>query len=363
VRVERWARADTLTPSEQVVTMSGVAVVRALTFSSRRETVYNLAVAGSPTYLVGGDGPARGAVRREAHMRRVGAKQRRARMPSGKRIMILASFLLSGQADADVFTATDAGFVTVAGGSAKGDGTLFSPATFNYSVGFELHFASGALGSPLAPMDRNNYFVFDLSGVVGGTITSATLMVYTGVYESVDPVEEFVLVGPIDPGAALGQAGFLLAANAFGSSAFDDPDDPAIAEAKALYANLAGGPGPFGSILISPADDGAILSIPLGPGGVDYLNALAGGPVLLGGTVVTIDPAAGFPQQPFGFTGPDIPGGDLLTPTLVLTVVPAPAAGCALLAPLGAVATRRRRSARATRIGRRIDPRGVGRGS
>jgi hypothetical protein len=36
--------------------MSGVAVVRALTFTSRRETVYNLAVAGSPTYLVGGDG-------------------------------------------------------------------------------------------------------------------------------------------------------------------------------------------------------------------------------------------------------------------------------------------------------------------
>jgi hypothetical protein len=56
VRVERWARADTLTPGEQVVTMSGVAVVRALTFTSRRETVYNLAVAGSPTYLVGRDG-------------------------------------------------------------------------------------------------------------------------------------------------------------------------------------------------------------------------------------------------------------------------------------------------------------------
>ena len=30
----------------------------------------------------------------------------------------------------------------------------------------------------------------------------------------------------------------------------------------------------------------------------------------------------GTPQQPFGFTGPDIPGGDPLTPKFGLTLVP-----------------------------------------
>ena len=55
--------------------------------------------------------------------------------------------------------AIDAGFVTEAGGSAKGDGTLVAGATFNYSVGRELHFVDGSLGmppgtTPIAPMDR-----------------------------------------------------------------------------------------------------------------------------------------------------------------------------------------------------------------
>ena len=43
--------------------------------------------------------------------------------------------------------ASDAGFVTEAGGSAKGDGTVSGAesATYNYSVGRELHYSSGAL--------------------------------------------------------------------------------------------------------------------------------------------------------------------------------------------------------------------------
>ncbi len=42
-----------------------------------------------------------------------------------------------------------------------------------------------------------------------------------------------------------------------------------------------------------------------------------GGLVLLGGSVSSVV-LPGTPQQPFGFTGPDIPGGDPLTPTLTL---------------------------------------------
>jgi hypothetical protein len=68
-----------------------------------------------------------------------------------------------GRAEIVVLDATDAGFVTVMGGSAKGDATLAPSAKYNYSVGRELHYATGALGPTFAAMDRKNYFVFDLT--------------------------------------------------------------------------------------------------------------------------------------------------------------------------------------------------------
>ncbi len=115
-----------------------------------------------------------------------------------------------------------------------------------------------------------------------------------------------------------------------------------------LYGNLAGGPStPLGSVSISAADDSTTLSIPLDPGGITYLNDFVGGAVMIGGSVPTALPKGGpldTPQQPFGSTGPDIPGGDSLTPKLVLTVVPEPGSltlvTCALF---GLNALRRRR--------------------
>ena len=86
---------------------------------------------------------------------------------------LAAAAFTAPAAAAEVVTATDAGFVTMAGGSAKGDGTVAPDATYNYSVGRELHYGAGALFSPLAAMDRKNYFVFDLTGITD-TIVSAT---------------------------------------------------------------------------------------------------------------------------------------------------------------------------------------------
>lgn len=235
---------------------------------------------------------------------------------------------------ADSFHAVDAGFVTEAGGSAKGDGTLVPSATFNYSVGRELHYGAGFLGSPLASLNRNNYFVFDLSGAPA-MIATATLKVYAGMLESVDTVEEFVLLAPFDPGGALGDAGFLMSEHAAGPSAFDGPGDMAIDVAMAMYGNIAGGAGPLGVAAITAADDGTILSIPLMPAGIAYLNSMLGGMAILGGTVTTAPPP-GTPQQPFGFTGPDIPGGDPLTPYLEVTYVPEPASLASLA--IGALA-------------------------
>jgi hypothetical protein len=245
--------------------------------------------------------------------------------------LFLATMITAGSAaiaSAVTVDAIDSGFVTEMGGSSKGDGTVpaAASATFNYSVGRELHYSGGFLSPPpFAPMLRNNYFVFDLTGVIPGTITSAALKVFAGTYEGTGPLDsdEFALVAPMDPVMALGEAGFLLAANAVGTTAFDDPGDPAIAVAMGLYGNITGGPGPLGVKTISSADDGTILTIPLGPGGVGYLNAFAGGVVILGGKVTTAPPPD-FPQQPFGFVGPFIGPTPTPTPMLDITIVPEP---------------------------------------
>lgn len=254
--------------------------------------------------------------------------------------IVLLGLVAVPRAGADVIPASDAGFVTEAGGSAKGDGTVTSGATYNYSVGREVHYAMGALGGPLVAMNRNNYFVFDLSGV-GGTILSASLELYAGVYESVDPTETFLIGAPADPGAALGDAMFLKGEHALGPSAFDSPFDPAIGVAMGLHGNLGGGPTPFGGAIISTGDDGSTLSIMLDAGGIAYLNSFLGGSVLIAGFVPTAIPPAS-PQQPFGLTGPDIPGGDPLTPTLTVTI-PEPGTLALALLGTGALVTLRRR--------------------
>ncbi len=144
-------------------------------------------------------------------------------------VFVVAVYGVPANAVAVTLSAVDSGFVTSAGGSAKGDGTLAVGATYNYSVGYELHYATGALGmppgsTPLAAMDKNNYFVFDLSSL-GAPILTATLLLPAGTLESVDGVETFDVVVPAVPMAALGDAGTLMMAHAAGSTAFDSPMD------------------------------------------------------------------------------------------------------------------------------------------
>ncbi len=235
--------------------------------------------------------------------------------------------------------AFDAGFVTEMGGSAKGDGTI-SPATYNYSLGREEHFIDGALGSPIGYMERKNYFAFDLSGVTG-PITSATLSIYMGPgiappfpagthgYESLDPTETFEILETTDPGGALGMISDLAFFNTIGPSEFDAPADPGVLTASGLFPILGDGPLVLASKTVSPADDDTTLSMPITPGGLGYLGLFAGGPMVLAGILPSALPPAGPPelesQLIFGFTGPDIPGGSPLTPTLEITFVPEPA--------------------------------------
>jgi hypothetical protein len=257
----------------------------------------------------------------------------------------LALLSQAHSAQAIVLSAVDSGFVTMAGGSSKGDGTIAPGATFNYSVGYELHYSTGALGmppgtTPLAPMDRNNYFVFPL-GMVSGPIVSATLLLPAGMLESVDGVEMFDVVAPVAPLMALGDAGALMGAHGMGPGAFDSPMDPAVGIASALYGNIEGGAGfLLGSKAITPADDMSVISIPLTALGVSYLNGFIGGPVILGGSVPSIVAPSGTPQQPFGFTSPMIPGMGPSVPKLDITVVPEPGTAVLLVVAAGAIIRR-----------------------
>jgi hypothetical protein len=240
---------------------------------------------------------------------------------------LTAAALSSGARGDIVLSALDSGFVTSAGGSAKGDGTMAAGAPYNYSVGYEVHYTAGALGVPpgsaaVSAMDRNNYFVFDLSAV-GAPIVSATLVLPAGMLESVDGMEVFDVLAPMAPGMALADAGTLKAAHGMGTGAFDSPMDPAVGMAAALYGNIEGGAAlPLASKTILPSDDFGMVSITLSPLGVAYLNGFLGGPVILGGSVPSIVTASGTPQQPFGFTAPMIPGAGSSVPKLVVTAVP-----------------------------------------
>ncbi len=241
-------------------------------------------------------------------------------------------------------TATDAGFVTSAGGSAKGDGTVVPAATFNYSVGWEVHYMDGSLGvppgsTPLTAMVRNNYFVFDLTSVTT-TILSATFIVNAGTYESSGAAELLELYSPGSVAAALMDADSLLAASAIGTTSFDMPSDPAVGVAMMHFGNLTGGPI-IGAAPVSMADDDMDLMISIAPG---FLNAHLGSRVVFGGALSSLT-MAGTPEAIMGFTGPDIAGGTtpLLVPKLELTLVPEPGRGILLLLGAATAIFRRRR--------------------
>ncbi|MGE3308746.1 MAG: hypothetical protein AB7O66_02160 [Limisphaerales bacterium] len=240
--------------------------------------------------------------------------------PRALSVLVLAWVLATASSGGAILEipAADAGFVTEMGGSSKGDGTVVSSAKYNYSVGWEVHYGTGALGSPLAPMFRHNYFIFDLSGV-SDMVTGATLTLWSGTLESVDEFEFFDLFETTDPGGALGLATAL--AGATSPTEFDSPSDPLVGAASTLYALLGDGPAFLGGTMITSADDDSFIEITLTPVGIGYVNTFLGGKLILAGKVPSAEPPD-FPQQPFGFTGPDIPGDDPLTPVLTLTTVP-----------------------------------------
>ena len=261
-------------------------------------------------------------------------------------------------ADIFVLDAGNCGFVTEVGGSSHGDGTLVFPATFNYSVGQAEHFDDGSLTGALDYVDRKNYFIFSLAGVTD-PIVSASLTLYMGPdtgpdypagehgYESLDPTEEFVILETTDPGAAIGLASDIFSASLTeGPDAFDMPDDPMVIAAADLYSLLGDGT-PLAGITTSSDDDGTFLTIDFTPAGIDYLNMFLGGPVLLAGSLPSVD-GVDTTELIFGFTGPDVTGFGGGSPEFIpnLTVSTIPEPGTCILVLCGSVISFARRSRR-----------------
>lgn len=165
-----------------------------------------------------------------------------------------------------------------------------------------------------------DFFAFDLTGV-NDQISAATLRLSnpSGGYSSVDPTETFTLFDVTTPINTLLNAGHFLQA-----TVFDD---------------LGTGTS-YGSVVMSPADNGNIVTITFNAAGLTALNGARGGQFAVGGSVTTLSGRTDN-EFVFGFTG----STSNLTQQLVLTTVAAPEPGTVLTCSLGvllAYAGRRR---------------------
>jgi hypothetical protein len=150
------------------------------------------------------------------------------------------------------------------------------------------NYVAGVCCSPT--LEYRNFFVFDLSGV-SVPVTGATLVLYnpaeSGSYpagfSSADSSETYSL---FDVSTAIST---LTASNSGMTSLFDD-----------LGTGLS-----LGSVGVSAADNGQLVSIALDSDGIGALNAALGGQFAVGGAVTTLSGSphpAGFEEFVFGNT-------------------------------------------------------------
>lgn len=246
--------------------------------------------------------------------------------------------------------AINTGFLTAEGGASNFDGLLVEMATFNYSVGWELHYDGGGLKPtvPLIYQEKRNYFVFDLSSVTD-PITSAVLELGfpAGGYSSPDASEEFILSATPVTAPELEMLKTAPVMPVATPPFFDivPPVVDGIALPGGLFDGITAAYDDFGISLASytrtDSDTDDPASIAFSAEGLAYLNDHLGTTVVLGGKLISLS-AAGVAEELFGFTDPwlDVapPSYTPMTapPSLLLetTPIPLPAAFYLLAAAL-----------------------------
>lgn len=199
-----------------------------------------------------------------------------------------------------------------------------TPGFMNYFVGYAV---------PSTPIERRNYFIFDLTAVPG-PVVSATLKLYLpgapffpSGFISSDPTEDYRVSGSAFPWTAY--------AEAFGGSS----TPPML---SAMFGTMGSGPA-YGLVGVSGDDSGTDITIPLSPGAIIDINASLGSMFLVTGKLADIHPdAPGSPPAELLFAYTDIPDPLMAMPRLEIEYVPAPG-GLALLCAGCVVMARRRR--------------------
>jgi len=201
-----------------------------------------------------------------------------------------------------------------------------TPGFMNYYVGYAV---------PSTPIERRNYFIFDLT-TVPGPVVSATLKLYLpgapffpSGFISSDPTEDYRVSGSAFAWTAY--------AEAFGGSA----TPPML---SAMFGTMGSGPA-YGLVGVSGDDSGTDISISLSPAAITDINASLGSMFLVTGKLADIHPdAPGTPPAELLFAYTDIPDPMMAMPRLEIEYVPAPGAPALLCAGLVVMARRRRQA-------------------
>lgn len=241
---------------------------------------------------------------------------------SGSRIGIFAGCVLIGLAVARPATASMEIASTFSGGI-HADGST-TPGFFNYYVGYSI---------PPTPVERRNYFIFDLDGVTTPVVSATFKLFLPGAsmpsgFISSDPTEDYRISGSAFPWMAY--------VGAFGGTA----PPPMLA---AMFGTMGTGSA-YGLTTISGDDSGTDIEIELSAAAIMDINASLGSKFLITGHLPDIHPSMpGMPPSELVFAYTDIPHPFIPLPRLELTFVPGPVGVAPFAVVCGVLAVRRRR--------------------
>ncbi len=208
------------------------------------------------------------------------------------------------------------------------EGGVTSPGLMNYFVGYSI---------PSTPVERRNYFLFNLADVTM-PVTAARVKLFLpggpGLplgYVSSDPTEAYRISG-----------------SPFPWEAFYDAFHGTLGAGTlaAMFGTMGAlGSTTYGMTVVSMDDGGTDVVIELSPTAITAINAALGSFFVVTGRLTDLHPEApGMPPSELVFAYTDIPHPLIPMPRLELDLIPSPG-GAGVLALAGFIACARRRRA------------------